>query len=1451
MAGARQNTSQEYVLNLSKKIEQLMDSATQYNEDTIRLLSSIDTIQKDSVSVELKKHTKSLQTIQGDISKWGKLHYDALVSIERKIGPGGGGGGKGSMPDPKKLNSFFNVLIGAGAKAIVAVSLSLALVGKLGESTVQGARIIADAFKILLTAGKDLSLKDAAISVAAYGLINTAKIGKSVAVLAETGLTGFLFNFMLVDNAKYISEAVRILLQTGQGIDKSVALTSAFSYFLLSKSKLPELMQTLTSSFSLKEFIFMTNFSRTATGLKEAVYILLSASNDLSMSTVIKSLLTYKALANSDLPKLMEALTMSFGFFGNLFAGRKMRKRAEALRMAVATMVGARDAELGIEGKLTMGSVIKSVIMYGLLGLGLKSLMEALTMSFGFFGNMFAGKRMRKRAEALRNAVVILANIPKKIDQKTLMAGLISYVLLGLGVKLLVKPIIWAGLLAPLVWAGTRVIAGGVRRILGVMKSIKTSQSQYIGASIFLATLGTFIGGLLIMSTLAAIGAPLILLGTLTISLMLRGMIRHSKQIKKMGGKEELEKMMLLTSIIAAIITVTAAILGLSMKNGGPQMLINVGIFTIMAFALTFLVVKMSSTIKKSESAGSGGTSEAVKILVGSISVLVNAITLILISQFAADAKKSLTSILIFGTAMFVISFAVSRMIKTIGDTKASVGQIVALTILISAVVLLTMGVVLFAKTLSVMDLLNVGIFALISFGIVLLVEKATNRLKGDFPTIMKAVTGILIFVGGMILALIGIKMAASLVDPISLILFIGAVAVLSFVIDRIGRNLKDILKGGLAMLAIAFSIYVFSMALAVYKSTGAGLLDALVLGLSVAFLGLVFYLVGKGWVDILKGSLAMAAVGISLAFLSIGLFYYKAVNIGGLQTLLLILTVLGLGFAFKYIGKKAVQVAKGAAAMLAVSISIMLLSLGMKVWKSMNIGWKEIGTLGATVGMLGLEYSLFGKRAINVAKGAGAMMLVGVSVMLLAAGMKIWSLAKVKMKDIGVLGATILMLGVEMAAAGFGPAPVMIASGAAAMLVAGVAVILIATAMKIWTSAKAKMKDVGVLGATVGMIALEMAGAGFASPMILLGAAAMTVSGVAVILIATAMKIFTSAKVKHKDANVLGYTITTIADRMSSAGWSAITITAGAAAMIVAGAALLIIAKSVKIFSDAKFKPKDARDMKKSIGILIGAITMIGDDKALKAIGIEINYAKMDKGIARMNLMVKILNSFLYWAKSWKKQKDINKTVDQIKAFTGSFIEIFDPQKNQTLDRSDKYLTSFANNVAIMAKSADPLTKMANNMERIQKAMKLFKESINGMDLKKLTLTDSMLHSMALLSKNPEVLAERMRKSLETSFKELIKALKDLAGGQGSGSGTGTGGGGGGNLASFGAGQDNTTLRKGAGDSTAAGGITINDALIKAVKDRGGNEAEFRTFYLAMLEALNDSVITVRAANS
>lgn len=68
-------------------------------------------------------------------------------------------------------------------------------------------------------------------------------------------------------------------------------------------------------------------------------------------------------------------------------------------------------------------------------------------------------------------------------------------------------------------------------------------------------------------------------------------------------------------------------------------------------------------------------------------------------------------------------------------------------------------------------------------------------------------------------------------------------------------------------------------------------------------------------------------------------------------------------------------------------------------------------------------------------------------------------------------------------------------------------------------------------------------------------------------------------------------------------------------------------------------------------------------------------------------------------------------------------------------------------------------------NFDKFAESMGTLKTNVNAFDVEKLKLTDSMMRSMAIIAKAPEALADRISKTLEESFKELVDAIKKLSG--------------------------------------------------------------------------------------
>lgn len=143
----------------------------------------------------------------------------------------------------------------------------------------------------------------------------------------------------------------------------------------------------------------------------------------------------------------------------------------------------------------------------------------------------------------------------------------------------------------------------------------------------------------------------------------------------------------------------------------------------------------------------------------------------------------------------------------------------------------------------------------------------------------------------------------------------------------------------------------------------------------------------------------------------------------------------------------------------------------------------------------------------------------------------------------------------------------------------------------------------------------------------------------------------------------------------------------------------------------------------------------------------------------------------------TWGKLKDPLVKTMEIGIFISSLQKMFDPKLDPKLATKLAYFHLFTADVKILGQSASGITTVATNMDRIQKSMKLFKDHVNSLDLKKLTLTNTMFQAIAAMSKNPEAMAKAIVSSMNKSFEELIKALKELAAANTPPGGNGNGG--------------------------------------------------------------------------
>ena len=103
-------------------------------------------------------------------------------------------------------------------------------------------------------------------------------------------------------------------------------------------------------------------------------------------------------------------------------------------------------------------------------------------------------------------------------------------------------------------------------------------------------------------------------------------------------------------------------------------------------------------------------------------------------------------------------------------------------------------------------------------------------------------------------------------------------------------------------------------------------------------------------------------------------------------------------------------------------------------------------------------------------------------------------------------------------------------------------------------------------------------------------------------------------------------------------------------------------------------------------------------------------------------------------------------------KAF-GTFTPAFDKFSTK-LDQFDRFENSFSNLVK---------NQSHYKFDQFSKSMGILKDNINAFNVENLKVTDSLMKSLAILSKSPDALGKQIQESIEKAFADLVEALKKM----------------------------------------------------------------------------------------
>lgn len=802
-----------------------------------------------------------------------------------------------------------------------------------------------------------------------------------------------------------------------------------------------------------------------------------------------------------------------------------------------------------------------------------------------------------------------------------------------------------------------------------------------------------------------------------------------------------------------------------------------------------------------------------------------------------------------------------------------------------NAISVITKGVLLYALVMvAATPLLVLAIPGVILFGLsirLLLLAAGTAKKDGvqAIEAILTLSKGVLVYV----LAMLAVTIAMPFV-LIGTLILVGTLFLLSLGLKAIGS--KDSKEGIWSLVGISLSIVLFGLAILAFSKL-VSVESAILVGLAVAGISLVFYLVGKFASDIIVGALTIVGVAIGVIALSLGMMIWtkSKVTSDDILTLGGTLTMLGVGMAL--FGAASELIIPGALALAAVGGALILLSGAFAIFKASGFKQEDGDNLqyaltsmvngflgGSFPGGLVESLKFAGQaaaRAALLAITAGPMLLAGAALIPITYSLQ-------NFKKIGftqtdgdnlefAIGSIVRAFGIvtdydRQKALGFNVDPVKLMIGIESLSGAGRVLGGLADGVKSWANLEVtdwevinggtkdaklviknrrKLTESDFDNAAYGMskvisaIAKPFADVGklekegqsgnplidaiFGNGYVAAGIASLKHSGDTLVNLAKGVKSFANleitdyevinggtdkakivpkaiVKLTDKDLDSAGVNISKVlgvvakafaevgkAEKESSGWFSGGFVSKGVSVLAGIGDNLSKIGESLILFAngsipqfqlinggtkDAKLVPaaplritdsmlnKAAMSIGNILGVLGGELSKFGQ-------WTDSNEDSIKSATRVAKSMSEVVGDAAKGLSEWSKIDDSAKAVNGMSSYFDTLRVAFDPNKTKDLALSSIYFGQYAHNADMIGKQADNISKVADSYDSIQKSMKLMQSHINGMDLKKLTLTDSMMKSLAALAKNPEAMAKLIAESVDKSFDELIKAIKDM----------------------------------------------------------------------------------------
>lgn len=298
--------------------------------------------------------------------------------------------------------------------------------------------------------------------------------------------------------------------------------------------------------------------------------------------------------------------------------------------------------------------------------------------------------------------------------------------------------------------------------------------------------------------------------------------------------------------------------------------------------------------------------------------------------------------------------------------------------------------------------LLVVGLFALITY---ILPEDKVEALEKFGDGMLKVALGL----GAMVavLALTSLIIGPALKGLLGAVLIIAAIGGVFYLLESMGI-IDKIEDGAKGLLFAAGAILGLGVALALFDIITPPLDVLLEIALVVGAVALMFGVVGIFQKQIYNGARALAFAALSIFVLGLALLFFTKVvgaNIGGedlLNSFAPLLLIGAIGVAFAIAGNFKSQIIQGAMAFIIGSVALIMLGVGVMLL-SKGLGDSPLATIGWTLAFitgLGLVMAAAGVAAAFILPGAAALMVAGGALLSVGIGVLVMSKAYAKSGD-------------------------------------------------------------------------------------------------------------------------------------------------------------------------------------------------------------------------------------------------------------------------------------------------------------------------------------------------------------------------------------------------------------------------------------------------------------------